>query len=375
METPDDETSEPLNLAEYEQAARARLPQMVYDYYAGGSGDEVSVRDNELAWSRVRLRPRVLVDVGACDLSTTVLGRPVAMPVLTAPCGANVLAHPDGELAVARATAAAGIVQVLSTMAGHSLEDVAAASDAAEAAGGARWFQLYCYRDRGITRELVARAEAAGFLALCVTVDVPVLGYRERDARNRFRLPPGVRLANIKQQFEELDSGSALLQYVNDQFDPCLTWESVDWLRSITRLPVVLKGVLAAEDARLAVEHGAAGIIVSNHGGRQLDGAVATCDALPEIAEAVAGASEVAEVYVDGGIRRGVDVLKALALGARAVLIGRPYLWALAVDGEAGVLRVLHMLRDELRRSLALAGCPRIRDVRPSLIARSANRG
>jgi len=238
-----DAKSEPLNLADYEQLAREQLPRMVYDYYAGGSGDEVSVRENELAWSRIRLRPRVLVDVGACDLATTVLGRPVAMPVLTAPCGMNVLAHPDGELAVARATAAAGIVQVLSTMAGHSLEHVAAASDAV---GGARWFQLYCHRDREITRELVNRAEAAGFLALCVTVDVPVLGYRERDARNRFHLPPGIRLANITRQFAELDRGSALLKYVNDQFDPSLTWESVDWLRSITRLPVVLKGVLAA---------------------------------------------------------------------------------------------------------------------------------
>jgi len=365
-----DAKSEPFNLADYEQLARERLPRMVYDYYAGGAGDEVSVRENELAWSRVRLRPRVLVDVSACDLSTTVLGRPVAMPVLTAPCGMNVLAHPDGELAVARATAAAGIVQVLSTLSGHSLEDIASA---ASAAGGAQWFQLYCYRDRGITRELVARAEAAGFLALCVTVDVPVLGYRERDARNRFHLPPGVRVANITQQVAEIDRGSALLQYVSEQFDPSLTWESVDWLRSITRLPVVLKGVLAAEDARLAVEHGAAGVIVSNHGGRQLDGTVAPCDALPEIAEAVAraaDAADTAEVYVDGGIRRGVDVLKALALGARAVLIGRPYLWALAADGEAGVLRLLHMLRDELQRSLALAGCPRARDVRPALIAR-----
>jgi len=361
------EIREPLNLADYEQIARERLPRMVYDYYAGGAGDEVSVRENELAWSRVRLRPRVLVDVSACDLSTTVLGRPVAMPVLTAPCGMNVLAHPDGELAVARATAAAGIVQVLSTLSGHSLEDVAAQSTGAN---GGLWFQLYCYRDRGITRELVARAEAAGYLALCVTVDVPVLGYRERDARNRFRLPPGVRLANITQQVTEIDRGSSLLYYVSDQFDPSLTWESVDWLRGITRLPVVLKGVLAAEDARLAVEHGAAGIIVSNHGGRQLDGTVAPCDALPEIAEAVARAADTAEVYVDGGIRRGVDVLKAIALGARAVLIGRPYLWALAVEGEAGVLRLLHMLRDDLRRSLALAGCPRIRDAGPSLITR-----
>jgi 4-hydroxymandelate oxidase len=353
--------TEPLNLSDYEEFARERLPRMVYDYYAGGAGDEVSLRENELAWARVRLRPRVLVDVSACDLRTTVLGQPVSMPLLTAPCGANVLAHPEGELAVARAAAAAGVIQVLSTLSGHSLEDVAAAAD------GPRWFQLYCYRDRGITRELVARAEAAGFLAVCVTVDVPVLGHRERDARNRFRLPPHLRFANIRQQIEEDADGSALLQYVSDQFDASLTWESLDWLRGITRLPIVVKGILAAEDARLAVGHGVAGICVSNHGGRQLDGVLATCDALPEVVDVVGGE---AEIYVDGGIRRGVDVLKALALGARAVLIGRPYLWALAVDGEAGVRRVLHLFHSELERSLALAGCPGISDIRPALIVR-----
>jgi 4-hydroxymandelate oxidase len=194
-----------------------------------------------------------------------------------------------------------------------------------------------------------------------------VLGHRERDARNRFHLPPGVRLANIARQFADDVDGSALLQYVNDQFDAGLTWESLDWLRGVTRLPIVVKGVLAAEDARLAVEHGVAGICVSNHGGRQLDGAIATCDALPEIADAV---GQDAEVYVDGGIRRGVDVLKAVALGARAVLIGRPYLWALAVDGEAGVRRVLGLFRSELERSLALAGCPALGDIRRSLVAR-----
>jgi len=352
--------SELLNLRDYEQLARERLPQMVYDYYAGGAGDEITVHENEQAWARVRLRPRVLVDVSACDLSATVLGQPISMPLMTAPCALNALAHPEGELAVARASAAAGIVQVLSTLSAYRMEDVAAASD------GKRWFQLYCYRDRGITRDLVARAEAAGFLALCVTVDVPVPGPRERDARNRFQVPPHIRAANLAHLIPDSADGSALLKYVSDQFDPSLTWETLDWLRSITRLPIVVKGILTGEDARLAAQHGAAGIGVSNHGGRQLDSVAATCDALPEVVDAVGG--EV-EVFVDGGIRRGTDVLKAIALGARAALIGRPYLWGLAVDGEAGVRRVLHLLRDELRLSMALAGCPKISAISATLIA------
>lgn len=353
--------TEPLNLSDYERLARERLPRMVYDYFAGGAGDEITLRENEQAWAAVRLRPRVLVDVSACDTSTTILGRPVSIPLMTAPCALNALAHPDGELAVARATAAAGVIQVLSTLSAHSLEAVAAA------ASGQRWFQLYCYRDRGITRELVERAEAAGFGALCLTVDLPVPGIRERDARNRFKVPADMRVGNLAHLLPDYAGGSALLKYVSDQFDPSLTWEALDWLRGLSRLPIVVKGILTAEDARLAVQHSAAGIVVSNHGGRQLDGATATCDSLPEVVDAVAGQ---AEVFVDGGIRRGTDVLKALALGARAVLIGRPYLWGLAVDGEAGVRGVLELLRREFGVSMALAGCPKISAIGAALVRR-----
>lgn len=355
--------AEPLNLHEYEQLARERLPQMVYDYYAGGAGDEITVRENEQAWAGVRLRPRVLVDVSACDLTTMVVGQLVSMPLIAAPCALNTLAHPEGELAVARAAAAAGIVQVLSTLSSYRLEDVATASK------GKPWFQLYCYRDRAITQELVERAETAGFVALCVTLDVPVPGSRERDVRNRFKVPPNVRVANLAHLVSDTADSSALLKYVSDQFDPSLTWETLDWLGGLTRLPIVVKGVLTAEDARLAVKHGVTGLVVSNHGGRQLDSVVATCHALPEVVDAVAG--EV-EVFVDGGIRRGTDLLKALALGARAVLIGRPYLWGLAVDGEAGVGRVLNLLRDELRSSMALAGYPGISDISRALVAPGA---
>lgn len=349
-----------LNPRDYEAQARAMMSQSAYDYYAGGAGDEITVRENELAWNRLRLIPRMLVDVSACDLRTTVLGVPISMPIMTAPCALNRLAHPDGELAVARAVAAEGTVQVLSTLSSVSLQEVA------QAAPGERWFQLYVYRDREITRALVQRAEAAGFTAICLTVDVQRPGLRERDYRNDFRVPSDVRAANFDAAIVDAGSGGALLNYINNQFDPALGWDAVEWLRSITALPVVVKGILSPDDARLAVVHGAAGIAVSNHGGRQLDTVVTSCDALEPIVEAVNGA---AEVYVDGGIRRGTDVLKALALGARAVLVGRPYLWGLAVDGERGVRRVLTLLRDDLALSMALAGTPRITDVSRALIA------
>ena len=351
-----------LNPRDFETVARERLPQSVYDYYAGGAGDEITVRENEVAWTRRRLVPRMLVDVSACDLRTTALGAPLSMPIITAPCALNQLAHPDGELAVARAVAAAGTAQVLSTLSSTSLEDVAAAAPAP------RWFQLYCYRDRSITHELVKRAEAAGYVAICVTVDVQRPGNRERDFRNGFRVPPHVRAMNFGAAIEDTSDGSALLKYINDQFDPSLTWEALDWLRGITSLPIVVKGLLSPADARLAVAHGAAGIGVSNHGGRQLDTVLSSCDALPAIVDAVAGT---AEIFVDGGIRRGTDVLTALAMGARAVLIGRPYLWGLAVDGERGVSRVLTLLRDDLALSMALAGTPTIAAIDQELLART----
>jgi len=355
---------EPLNLSEFETLARERLPQMVYDYYAGGAEDEVTVRENPRAWERLRLRPRMLAGVGARDLKTTVLGDPIAFPILAAPCAFNAMSHPDGELAVARATAALGTIQILSTVANYSIEQVAAASQ------GLRWFQLYVFKDRGVTRMLIERAEKAGYRALCLTVDVPVLGRRERDVRNRFGLPDGLSLKNLEQvaleKMGSIGAGSALGKYFADNIDPSLTWEDVDWLASATKLPIAIKGILTADDARIALEHGVKAIIVSNHGGRQLDGALTGCDALPEVADAVNGR---AEILVDGGIRRGTDVVKALALGARAVLIGRPYLWGLAVNGEAGVRQIFEMLRDEFDAAIALVGCAKISDIHRGLIA------
>lgn len=351
--------AEPLNIDEYAQHAARSLPKMVYDYYEGGAEDEISVLENRRAWQQIALRPRVLVDVRERDLTTTVLGSRIAFPILTAPCGFNALAHPDGELAVARAVTAAGTIQVVSTAATYSLEEVATAAPT-----GLRWFQLYCYRDRGITRSLVERAAAAGYRALCLTVDAPFVGRRERDIRNCFGLPPGLRWKNLEahglDKMEAVGDGSALKKYIENIWDAGLTWEAVEWLRDISPLPLVLKGVLTAEDARLAVAHGAQGIVVSNHGGRQLDGAVSTASVLSEIVEAVAGH---VEVYVDGGIRRGTDVMKALALGARAVLIGRPYLWGLAADGESGVARVLELLRAELELGMGLSGMPNLASI------------
>lgn len=352
----------PLNLREFEWLARERLPQAVYDYFAGGAGDERSLQESPADWARWRIRPRVLVDVSACDAATTILGQPVATPVMTAPCAFNTLAHPDGELGVARAAVAEGMVQVLSTMATTTLEAVAAT------APGPRWFQLYCHRDRGLTRELVQRAEAAGYTALCLTVDVPAHGERERDRRNRFHLPDDIRPVNVAAHLPELPGGSALAAYIQAQFDPSLDWSVIAWLRGLTRLPLVLKGILTAEDARLGVEHGVEGIGVSNHGGRQLDGTVTPAEALPEVVEAVAGR---AEVFVDGGIRRGTDVFTALALGARGVMVGRPYLWGLAVAGEAGARQVLRFLNEGLRNAMALAGCQRIAGITRDHVRRS----
>jgi 4-hydroxymandelate oxidase len=355
----------PINLDDYEQLARERLPQMVFDYFFGGAEDELTVRDNRLGWQRLRLRPRVLVDVAMRDLTTTVLGQSVALPVLTAPCAFNALAHAEGELAVARACATQGVIQVVSTAGTYSLEEVAAAAPT-----GARWFQLYCYRDRDVTQWLVQRAAQAGYLALCLTVDAPLVGRRERDSRNRFGLPPGMTWRNLERvgldRMEPREEGSALVNYISEIWDPSLTWDAVEWLRGLSDLPLVIKGILTAEDARRAVDHGASAIVVSNHGGRQLDGTLPTSEALAEVAQAVGTR---AEILVDGGIRRGSDILKALALGARAVLIGRPYLWALAVAGQPGVEHLFQLLRDELDLDMALAGRPTIASIDRSLVA------
>jgi 4-hydroxymandelate oxidase len=354
---------DPINVSDYEPIARERMEPSAWDYYRSGSDDEVTLRENRAAYERIRLRPRMLVDVSTCDLATTVLGTPVSMPILVAPTAYHRLANDEGECATARGAAAAETLMVVSTLATRSLEEVA------QATTGPLWFQLYVYRDRAVSEALVRRAEAAGCRALVLTVDTPRLGRRERDIRNGFGLPSHLRLANFADSYSEepetAPGVSGLALYANSLFDTSLTWEALEWLRSVTSLPVLVKGVLTAEDAHLAIAHGAAGIVVSNHGGRQLDGVPATIEALPEVAEAVAGRCE---VYVDGGIRRGTDVLKALALGARAVLVGRPILWGLAARGEDGVRHVLELLRTELELAMALSGRPTIASIDRSLV-------
>ncbi|MGW0732500.1 alpha-hydroxy acid oxidase [Streptomyces sp. NPDC002851] len=358
----------PLCPREYAAAARATLDRPVWDYIAGGSGDEVTLREDRAAYDRYRLRPRALVDVSHCELGTTLLGRPVSFPVGIAPMAFHRLVHADGEAATVRAAGEVGALTITSTFASKTLEETA------RTATGPLWLQLYVFRERKVTEDLVRRAEAAGYRALVITVDTPRMARRERDLRNGFSLPPYVRPANLDEERAGLHRGrsgiSTLAEHAERHHDAAFTWDDLAWLRSLTSLPLVLKGVLTAEDARRAAELGVEGLIVSTHGGRQLDGAVPALDALPEVVEAV---PDRCEVLVDGGIRRGTDVLKALALGARAVLVGRPVLWGLAVDGADGVERVLATLRAELEEAMALTGRPRLDTITRELLHRSAD--
>lgn len=342
---------QPINIREYEELAQTRMDQAAWDYFQGGSDDEITLRENRTAYQRIRLRPRVLVDVSSIDMRTTVLGTPVSMPILVAPTGFHGLAHVEAECITAQAAGEAGTLMGVSTFAHRSLEEIA------QAASGPLWFQLYMYRDLNVTGELVRRAQAAGYRAIALTVDTPRLGNRERDLRHTLENATAARVANL-QSLKIIES-----TYLPKPIVP--TWKTVEWLQSLTSLPILLKGILTAEDALLAVEHGVQGIIVSNHGGRQLDTALATIEALPEVVDAVAGRCE---VYVDGGIRRGTDVLKALALGARAVMVGRPALWGLAVNGKDGVRHVLEILRAELELAMVLCGCPTLAQVNRSLV-------
>jgi isopentenyl diphosphate isomerase/L-lactate dehydrogenase-like FMN-dependent dehydrogenase len=334
-----------LNVAEYEREAERLLEPGPYGYFVGGAGDEQTLRDNVEAFSRRHLRPRMLVDVGEVKTETTVLGAQVSLPLLVAPTAFQRLAHAEGEIATARAAASAGTVMCLST-----LSSVRPAELAQAAPGGRKWFQLYWSTDRGFTADLLAAVAEAGFEAVVLTVDFAVAGRRERDLRASFALPDDLPTPNLPVSLQRHDFHAALGEIV----DTTLTWRDLEWLRETCGLPVLLKGILTAEDALLAVEHGAAGVIVSNHGGRQLDGVAASIDALPEVVEAV---GERGEVLLDGGIRRGTDVLKALALGASAVLAGRAVLWGLAVGGEQGVRDVLELLRAEIAVGLTQLGC------------------
>lgn len=353
----------PLNLAAFEQAMRRKLDAVTCDYYLGGAADEITLRENVAAWQRLRLLPRVLRDVSKRDLTTRLQGALIDLPVIVGPTAFQAMAHREGELATARAAAAAGTIMVLSTLANHSMAEVRAA-----APGLRLWFQLYVYRDRGVTEALVEQARAAGVEALVLTVDNQIVGLRERDTRNGFRLPDNLPVRNLVPEGTAPPTGeSGLAHYVAELFDPGLSWQDLEWLVSIAGMPVWVKGVLRADDARQAIDHGAAGIFVSNHGGRQLDTVVATANALPDIVKALDGQGE---ILVDGGIRRGTDVVKALALGAGVVGLGRPVLAGLAVKGCAGVAAVLAQLRQELDIALGLCGCGSLADIDATLLAR-----
>lgn len=346
-------------VSDFETLAKTKLLPATYDYVAAGSGDEVTLRENIAAFQRIKLLPPLLTGVGSADLSTTILGKRIALPILLAPVAGQRLYHPQGVLAAARAAAAAETVLGVSSSVGHSVEEVAAASE------GLKWFQLYAPRDRAVARRLVERVEKAGYQALVVTVD---LGERkDADLRNRFALPKEMLVKQLCDiGFEGISdemSYEALVQFNQNAWDLALSWDYFDWLRSITRLPLVIKGVLRSDDAKKAVSLGLDGMVVSNHGGRRLDGMPASVEMLPKVVEAVGGR---AEVYLDSGVRRGTDVFKALALGAKAVLVGRAYAWALAADGEAGVRRVLELLRDELLNAMLACGCTKLGDIGPS---------
>ena len=337
---------------DFHNAARATLSSDAYDYYRSGALREWTLAENQRAYERWSFVRRSMVDVSDIDTTTSVLGSDVSFPVLIAPTAFHKLATPDGEVATARAARTMGTVMVNSTLSTVPLEDVAAT-------GAMRWFQLYVFSDRGLTRELVDRAMASGFTALVPTVDAPTIGIRYADQRNRFVLPDGMELANLSASLSG-GGGASGLRAFSQQFDQSLTWRDIEWLCGLVDVPVVPKGVVTAADARLAMAAGAAGVVVSNHGGRQLDGDPATLDVLADVVQEV---GDDGQVLVDGGIRSGTDVVKAVALGARAVLVGRAVLWALAAGGQPGVERMLGLLRDEVADTLRQLGVPKLGDV------------
>jgi 4-hydroxymandelate oxidase len=344
----------PVNIYEYEEIAKGKMGQGEYDFIAGGATDEITLRRTRAVFDAIMLRPRMMVDISQRDQATTVLGHNIRFPILLDPAGNHGAAHPEGELASVRAAGAAGTILVLSAQSSRTLEEVA------QAATGPLWFQSYFFKDRGLTLEMTQRAEASGYAALCLTLDAKVKPKRERNIRNHYTGPASPNYAHLSVTGSNWSFGLDGPTGANDLRDPASTWTDLDWLAAHTRLPLVVKGLMVGEDGRQAAEHGAKGVIVSNHGARYLDTTLATIEALPEVVEAVAGR---AEVYLDGGIRRGTDVFKALALGARAVLIGRPVFWGLAVAGETGVRMVLEMLRDELDATMGMCGRPTVASI------------
>ncbi|MFN5422702.1 MAG: alpha-hydroxy acid oxidase [bacterium] len=358
-----DQPIDSLNIFELEQVAKERLPQIAYDYYRSGAWDEVTLKGNREAYEKFKIHYRVLVDVQKRDLSTTIFGQKVDFPILIAPTAFHKLAHPDGELATARASVNSNTIMTLSSLSNTTIEEVSAATNRRF------WFQLYINKDREFTRNLVARAESAGAKALVVTVDTPVWGRRERDIRNGFHLPPGLSAINLvpsdKDAVAKGQSGAGLGQSFGWMLDPTLQWKDMEWLASITKLPILIKGVCRPDDATKAKSHGVKGIIVSNHGGRQMDSAPATIEVLSSIVDAVGNDLP---ILLDGGIRRGTDAMKALAMGAKAVLVGRPILWGLAAGGQQGVEKALSILKEELDHAMALSGCRNLKELTKELL-------
>ncbi|XP_014254283.1 (S)-2-hydroxy-acid oxidase GLO1 isoform X2 [Cimex lectularius] len=354
----------PCCIEDYEKIACNKLPKYATDYFRSGACGEYTLRLNKRAFERLRIRPRMLRDVSCRSTKTTILGSEVAIPIGVSPTAMQKMAHPQGECANARAVGKTGSVFILSTLSTTSIEDVEEG-----APDTIKWFQLYIYKTRGITQSLVSRAEEAGFKALVLTVDASIFGKRYADVHNKFCLPSNLKLANFNNdsfsKMAESDSGSSLTDYVNSLFDDTLCWKDVEWLRSITKLPIVLKGILTAEDAKIATSIGVDAIMVSNHGARQLDTCPAAIEVLPEIVKAVNGQCE---IYLDGGIRFGTDVFKALALGAKMVFIGRPAVWGLASDGENGVKAVLDILGNEFSQAMALSGCKTLDDIKKEMV-------
>lgn len=354
-----------VSLDDFERHALEVLPAMPRDYYRSGAWAEVTLRENRSAWERLRIWYRVMRDVSARSTAAEVLGAPASLPLCVAPTALHRMAHPEGELATARASARAGVPMILSSLSTTPVEEVHAAARAVDPQART-WMQIYIGRDRGAVRALAQRAHASGCDALVLTVDTPVWGIRERDIRNHFRVPEGMRIVHLERPGGPTGhSGSGIHEALAWTIDASLTWRDFEWLRDSTPLPVVLKGICRPEDAARGVELGARGILVSNHGGRQLDGAPPTVEVLPHVVDAVAGR---VPVLVDGGVRRGTDILRALALGAQAVCVGRPVLWGLATDGERGVARVLEILRHELDVAMALAGCAGCGDITSDLL-------
>lgn len=354
-----------INIFELEKTAKERLAPAAYDYYASGAHDEITLANNRAAFERLQIHYRILVDVSKRDASTTIRGSKISMPVMIAPTAFHRLACLDGEIATARAAERAQTIMILSSLSNTDIEDVVAATKAPV------WFQLYVYKDRTATEGLIARAEDAGAKAIVVTVDAPFLGTRERDVKNRFHLPEHLAVKNMVPAgygaVPETVGQSGLAAYFASLIDPALSWKDLAWLRSRTKLPIWLKGVVRPGDAEHAEKEGLDGIVVSNHGGRQLDGSPATIEVLPKIRAATK-----LDLLLDGGVRRGTDILKAIALGAEAVLVGRPILWGLATNGEDGAVAALEILRKELDLAMALAGCPTLREMTPDLVQPSS---